>query len=65
MLAKFASIFFTIVAKEIIAKKLGEKISHKCRKNRKNKKCNKIQDLEREKAKKGPKSPQMSLKSQK
>ena len=45
--------FFAIVAKEIIEKKLCKKITYKCRKNRKNNKCNKIQDLEREKAKKG------------
>ena len=45
--------FFAIVAKEIIEKKLCKKIAHKCCKNRKNNKCNKIQDLEREKAKKG------------
>ena len=42
---------FAIVAKEIIEKKLCEKITHKCRKNRKNNKCNKIRDLEREKVK--------------
>ena len=46
--------FFAIVAKEIIEKKLYVKITYKYRKNRKNNKCNKIQDLEREKAKKGP-----------
>ena len=51
---KFAKkFFFTIVAKEIIEKKLCKKITYKCHKNRKNNKCNKIQDLEREKAKNG------------
>ena len=46
--------FFAIVAKEIIEKKLCQKITYKYRKNRKNNKFNKILDLEKEEAKKGP-----------
>ena len=46
--------FFAIVAKEIIEKKLCQKITYKYRKNRKNNKSNKNQDLEKEEAKKGP-----------
>ena len=46
--------FFAIVAKEIIEKKLCQKITYKYRKNCKNNKSNKNQDLEREEAKKGP-----------
>ena len=40
---------FSIVAKEIIDKKLGQKITNKYRKNRKNNKSNKNQDLEKKK----------------
>ena len=47
--------FFAIVAKEIIEKKLCQKITYKYRKNNKS---NKNQDLEREEANKGP---EMSL----
>ena len=43
--------FFAIVAKQIIEKKLCEKITNKYRKNNK---FNKILDLEKEKTKKGP-----------
>ena len=46
--------FFAIVAKEIIEKKLCEKITKKYRKNRENNKSNKNQDLERKEAKKDP-----------
>ena len=46
--------FFAIVVKEIIEKKLCQKITYKYRKNRKNNKPNKNQDLEKEEAKKGP-----------
>ena len=46
--------FFAIVAKEIIEKKLRQKITNKYRKNRKNNKFNKILDLEKEETKKGP-----------
>ena len=46
--------FFAIVAKEIIEKKLCEKITKKYRKNRKNNKSNKNQDLEKKEAKKDP-----------
>ena len=46
--------FFAIVAKEIIEKKLRQKITNKYRKNRKNSKYNKNQDLEKKEAKKGP-----------
>ena len=40
--------FFEIVAKEIIEKKLCQKITNKYRKNRKKNKFNKILDLEKE-----------------
>ena len=43
--------FFAIVAKQIIEKKLCEKITNKYRKNNK---FNKILDLEKEETKKGP-----------
>ena len=43
--------FFAIVAKEIIEKKLCQKITYKYRKNNK---FNKILDLEKEETKKGP-----------
>ena len=43
-----------IVSKEIIEKKLCQKITYKYRKSRKNNKCNKNQDLEKKEAKKGP-----------
>ena len=46
--------FFAIVAKEIIEKKLCRKITYKCRKKRENNKCNKIPHLERKEAKKDP-----------
>ena len=46
--------FFAIVAKEIIEKKLCQKITKKYRKNRKNNKSSKNQDLEKKEAKKGP-----------
>ena len=46
--------FFAIVAKEIIEKKLCQKINNKYRKNRKNNKSNKNQDLEKKEAKKNP-----------
>ena len=46
--------FFAIVAKQIIEKKLCQKITYKYRKNRKNIKSNKNQDLEKEEAKKDP-----------
>ena len=50
--------FFAIVAKEIIEKKLCQKITNKYRKNRKNNKSNKNQDLK----KKAKKNPEMSAK---
>ena len=40
--------FFAIVAKEIIEKKLCQKITNKYRKNRKNNKSNKNQDKKKE-----------------
>ena len=43
--------FFAIVAKEIIAKKICEKITNK---NRKNNKSNKNQDLEKKRSQEGP-----------
>ena len=46
--------FFAIVAKERIEKKLCEKITNKSRKNRKNNKSNKNEDLEKKETKKGP-----------
>ena len=46
--------FFAIVAKEIIEKKLCQKITYKYRKNRRNNKSNKNQDLGKKEAKKGP-----------
>ena len=46
--------FFAIVAKEIIGKKLCQKITNKYGKNRKNNKSNKNQDLEKKEAKKDP-----------
>ena len=46
--------FFAIIAKEIIEKKLCQKITNKYRKKRKNNKSNKNQDLEKEEPKKGP-----------
>ena len=46
--------FFAIIAKEIIDKKLGQKITNKYRKNRKNNKSDKNQDLEKKEAKKDP-----------
>ena len=51
-------ILFAIVAKEIIEKKLCQKIAYKYRKNRKNNKSNKNQDLEEKKEAK--KDPEMS-----
>ena len=54
--------FFAIVAKEIIEKKLCQKITNKYRKNRKNNKCNKNQDLEKKKPRRTPKCPQISPK---
>ena len=56
--------FFAIVAKEIIEKKLRQKITNKYRKNRKNSKYNKNQDLEKKRSQEGPrnvrKKPQKS-----
>ena len=46
--------FFAIVAKEIIEKKLCQKITNKYRKNRKNNKSNKNQDLEKKRSQEGP-----------
>ena len=46
--------FFAIVAKEIIKKKLCQLITYKYPKNRKNNKSNKNQDLEKKEAKKDP-----------
>ena len=46
--------FFAIVAKEIIEKKLCQKITNKNRKNRKNNTSDKNQDLEKKTPKKGP-----------
>ena len=46
--------FFAIVAKEIIEKKLCQKITYKYLKNGRNNKSNKNQDLEKEEAKKDP-----------
>ena len=55
LLAKICQqIVFTIVAKEIIEKKLCKKITYKYRKNRKNNKSNKNQDLEKKETKKDP-----------
>ena len=54
--------FFAIVAKEIIGKKLCQKITNKYRKNRKNNKCNKNQDLEKKKPRRTTKCPQISPK---
>ena len=48
------SILLAIVAKEIIEKKLCQKITYKYRKNRRNNKSNKNQDLGKKEAKKGP-----------
>ena len=45
--------FFAIVAKEIIGKKLCQKITNKYGKNSTNNKCFKILLLQREKSKKG------------
>ena len=50
--------FFAIVAKEIIEKKLCQKITNKYRKNRKNNKSNKNQDKKKE----AKKNPEMSAK---
>ena len=57
--------FFAIVAKEIIEKKLCQKITNKYRKNRKNNKSNKNQDLEKRKPRRTPKCLQISQKSKK
>ena len=46
--------FFAIVAKEIIEKKLCQKITYRYRKNGKNNKSTKKQDLIRREAKKNP-----------
>ena len=46
--------FFAIVAKEVIGKKLCQKITNKYGKNRKNNKSNKNQDFEKKGAKKDP-----------
>ena len=55
LLAKICQqMFFAIVAKEIIEKKLRQKITNKYRKNRRNNKFNKILDSEKEETKKGP-----------
>ena len=62
--------FFAIVAKEIIEKKLCQKINNKYRKNRKNNKSNKNQDLtkfyswKKKKQRRASKCPQLSQKSQ-
>ena len=48
--------FFAIVAKEIIEKKLCHKISNKYRKNRKNNKYNKNQDLEKKRSQERPRN---------
>ena len=59
MLAKICQqIFFAIVAKEIIEKKLCKKITYKYRKKRKNNKSTKNQDLEKKKETK--KDPELS-----
>ena len=54
--------FFAIVAKQIIEKKLCEKIINKYRKNNK---FNKILDLEKEKTKKGPEMSAIIAKNRK
>ena len=53
---KFATNFFSqfSVAKEIIKKKLCQKITYKYRKNRKNNKSNENQDLEKKRSQEGP-----------
>ena len=56
--------FFAIVAKEIIGKKLCQKITNKYGKNHKNNKSNKNQDFEKKKPRITPKCPQISQKSQ-
>ena len=53
--------FFAIVAKEVIEKKLCEKITNKYRKNNK---FNKILDLEKGETKKGPKMSAIIAKKQ-
>ena len=55
---------FAIVAKEIIGKKLCQKITNKYGKNRKNNKSNKNQDLEKKTPRRTLKCPQISQKSQ-
>ena len=58
--------FFAIVAKEIMEKKLRQKITYKYRKNRRNNKSNKNQDLgKKKKPRRTSKCPQISQKSQK
>ena len=60
------AIFFAIVAKEIMEKKLRQKITYKYRKNRRNNKSNKNQDLrKKKKPRRTPKCLQISQKSQK
>ena len=56
--------FFAIVAKEIIEKKLCQKITNKYRKNRKNNKSNKNQDLEK-KSQEGPRNVRKYRKNRK
>ena len=57
-------IFFAIIAKEIIEKKLCQKITNKYRKNRKNNKSNKNQDLEK-KSQEGPRNVRKYRKNRK
>ena len=65
LLAKICQqIFFAILAKEIIEKKLCQKIIYKYSKNRKNNKSNKNQQ-KKQKPRRTPKCPQISQKSQK
>ena len=54
---------FAIVAKEIIEKKLCQKITYKYHKNCKNNKSNKNENLEKKETKRTPKCPKMSQKS--
>ena len=48
--------FFAIVAKEIIEKKIMSEITNKYRKNRKNNKPNKNQDLGKKRNQEGPRN---------
>ena len=57
--------FFAIVAKEIIEKKLCQKITYKYCKDRKNYKSNKNQDLEKKRSLEGPRNVRKYRKNRK